>query len=92
MMGLALLAWGASFWGAGVFTGNPRVVALIVLALGIDVLTQPAIGVVTALTATLHAGGDTRFPMWTTLVGIWGVRTVGVYLLGVRLGWGLAGV
>lgn len=92
MTGLALLAWIASFWGAGLFTENTRVVALIVLALGIDVLTQPATGVVTALTATLQAGGDTRFPMWTTLVGIWGVRTVGVYLLGVRWGLGLAGV
>jgi Na+-driven multidrug efflux pump len=30
--------------------------------------------------------------MWTTLVGIWGVRTVGVYLLGVRWGLGLVGV
>lgn len=92
MTGLALLAWGASFWGAGLFTGDRRVVGLMVLVLGIDVLTQPATGVVTALTATLQAGGDTRFPMWTTLVGIWGVRTVGVYLLGVRWGLGLAGV
>ncbi|GAA5512425.1 putative FMN/FAD exporter YeeO [Deinococcus carri] len=92
MTGLALLAWVASFWGASLFTSHAHVVALIVLALGIDVLTQPATGVVTALTATLQAGGDTRFPMWTTLVGIWGVRTVGVYLLGVRWGLGLAGV
>ncbi|ABF43976.1 MATE efflux family protein (plasmid) [Deinococcus geothermalis DSM 11300] len=92
MTALALLAWVASFWGASLFTSDARVVALIVLALGIDVLTQPATGVVTALTATLQAGGDTRFPMWTTLVGIWGVRTVGVYLLGVRWGLGLAGV
>lgn len=92
MTGLALLAWGASFWGANLFTGNTQVVGLIVLALGIDVLTQPATGVVTALTATLQAGGDTRFPMWTTLIGIWGVRTVGVYLLGVQWGLGLPGV
>ncbi|BDP44674.1 MATE family efflux transporter (plasmid) [Deinococcus aetherius] len=92
MTGLALLAWLGSFWGAGVLTGDARVMTLIVLALGIDVLTQPATGVVTVLTATLQAGGDTRFPMWTTLLGIWGVRTVGVYLLGVRLGWGLVGV
>ncbi|WP_345455013.1 MATE family efflux transporter [Deinococcus aluminii] len=92
MTALTLLAWAASFWTAGIFTSDPRVVALIVLALGIDVLTQPATGVVTALTATLQAGGDTRFPMWTTLIGIWGVRTVGVYLLGVRWGLGLAGV
>ncbi|BDP44550.1 hypothetical protein DAETH_45190 (plasmid) [Deinococcus aetherius] len=92
MTGLALLAWIASFRGASLFTGNARVVALIVLALGIDVLTQPATGVMTALTATLQAGGDPRFPMWTTLVGIWGIRTLGVYLLGVQLGWGLAGV
>ncbi|QLG13428.1 MATE family efflux transporter (plasmid) [Deinococcus sp. D7000] len=92
MTGLALLAWTAAFWGAHLFTGQAQVVTLMVLALGIDVLTQPATGVVTALTATLQAGGDTRFPMWTTLIGIWGVRTVGVYLLGVRWGLGLAGV
>jgi len=92
MTALALLAWVASFWGAHLFTTNTQVVGLMVLALGIDVLTQPATGVVTALTATLQAGGDTRFPMWTTLIGIWGVRTVGVYVLGVRLGLGLGGV
>lgn len=92
MTALALVAWVASFWGAPLFTTNTRVVQLMVLALGIDVLTQPATGVVTALTATLQAGGDTRFPMWTTLIGIWGVRTVGIYLLGVRLGLGLGGV
>ena len=27
-----------------------------------------------------------------TAIGIWAIRTVGVYLLGVKLGWGLIGV
>lgn len=92
MTTLAALAWALSFQGAHLFTPDARVVALMVLALGIDALTQPATGVVTALTATLQAGGDTRFPMWTTLAGIWGVRTLGVYVLAVQLQWGLAGV
>lgn len=64
-----------------IFTTNPVV--------GIDILTQPATATVASLTATLQAGGDTKFPMYMTAIGIWAIRTVGVYFLGVYFGLGL---
>lgn len=86
-----LLVWGTSFWTTHFFTTDPYVIQLIVTVLLIDVIAQPATGMVTALTAILQAGGDTKFPMCVTWIGIWGIRTAGVYFLGIFLGWGLIG-
>ena len=74
------------------FTTNSVVIGLITTVLAIDVFTQPATATVASLTATLQAGGDTKFPMYMTAIGIWAIRTVGVYLLGVYFGLGLIGV
>lgn len=75
-----------------IFTSNSVVTGLITAVLGIDVLTQPATATVASLTATLQAGGDTKFPMYITAIGIWAIRTIGVYLLGFYFGLGLIGV
>lgn len=75
-----------------IFTTDPVVIGLITVVLGIDVLTQPATAIVASLTATLQAGGDTKIPMYMTAIGIWAIRTVGVYVLGVYFGLGLIGV
>lgn len=77
---------------APLFTENAVVISLITIVLAIDLVTQPATAIVTSLTATLQAGGDTRFPMYVTTLGIWLIRAVGVYLLGVRLELGIVGV
>ncbi|MGG6432416.1 MATE family efflux transporter [Anoxybacillus sp. D401a] len=76
---------------AKIFTNHPTVLFLIVAVLGIDTLTQPATAVVTALTSVLQAGGDTKYPMYVTAIGIWAVRTLGVYVLGVYFSFGLIG-
>ncbi|UPM56134.1 MATE family efflux transporter [Gottfriedia acidiceleris] len=75
-----------------IFTTDSEVIGLITTVLVIDMITQPATAVVASLTATLQAGGDTKFPMYMTAIGIWAIRTVGVYLLGVYFGFGLVGV
>lgn len=75
-----------------IFTTNQMVVELIVIALWIDTIAQPATAAVNSLTAVLQAGGDTKFPMYVTAFGIWALRTVGVYVLGVHFGFGLVGV
>lgn len=73
------------------FTTDIVVIGLITTVLAIDLITQPATAIVASLTATLQAGGDTKFPMYMTAIGIWAIRTVGVYFLGIYLGWGLVG-
>lgn len=77
---------------SSIFTTNAVVIGLITVVLGIDTITQPATAIVAFLTATLQAGGDTKFPMYMTAIGIWAIRTVGVYVLGVYFGLGLIGV
>jgi putative MATE family efflux protein len=51
-------------------------------------LAQPlyALGMVVA--GALRGGGDTRFPMWSAVVGGWLFMIPAAWLLGVHLGWG----
>lgn len=77
---------------ASIFTGNPFVIRQIAWVLGIDAIAQPATAAVLILTAALQAGGDVKFPMVTTGIGIWLFRTLGAYVFGLQLGWGLPGV
>ncbi|AUO14737.1 MATE family efflux transporter (plasmid) [Priestia megaterium] len=91
MTGVLLLVWIISPYFATLFTSDTKVITLITTVLLIDVIAQPATGIVTSLTAILQAGGDTKFPMYVTAVGIWGIRTLGVYLLGVHFQFGLVG-
>lgn len=91
MTAVLVIVWSISFTATHLFTDDPFVIRLIVTILFIDVIAQPATGAVTALTAILQSGGDTKFPMYVTWFGIWGIRTLGVYILGVHLGWGLVG-
>lgn len=53
---------------------------------------QPAAALVQVMTGALQGAGDTKFPMYATLLGIWGIRTGIGYLLAVVLGFGLQGV
>lgn len=44
------------------------------------------------LTNALQGAGDTLFPMFSTLFGIWGIRVGVGYLLAIRCGLGLTGI
>ena len=89
---ISLIMFATSPWIAPIFTTNATVTSLIIIALGIDTLVQPAIGTVSAYTSILQAGGDTKFPMYSTAIGIWAIRTVGVYVFGIHFGLGIVGV
>ena len=78
--------------GVSLFTRNPFVIHQVAWVLGIDTMAQPATAAVLILTAALQAGGDVKFPMVTTGIGIWLFRTLGAYVFGWQLGWGLPGV
>lgn len=79
-------------WAALFFTKDPVVVHQIKIALQIDAFIQPILAVVLILTGIYQAAENTKFPMHSTIVGIWLIRTLGVYLLGVHFNWGIAGV
>jgi putative MATE family efflux protein len=79
-------------WIGLIFTHNQHVIHLLFIILAIDVLSQPFLAAVTVDTSAIQAGGNSKFPMMTTMIGIWGIRTLGVYVFAWHFGWGLAAV
>ncbi|WP_141395219.1 MULTISPECIES: MATE family efflux transporter [Bacillus] len=79
-------------WLGQLFTNDLQVISEIRIALQIDAFIQPLLAVVLVLTGVFQGGGNTKYPMYITTIGIWAIRTIGVYVLGISLGWGIAGV
>ncbi|WP_430611350.1 MATE family efflux transporter [Enterococcus sp. DIV0876] len=74
------------------FTSDPSVISQVVTALRIDAFNQPGLAISLILTAVLQGMGDTKTPLYSTLFGMWGIRVIGVLLLGSVLQMGIAGV
>jgi putative MATE family efflux protein len=87
-----ILLFVLSPWLATWFTTQPDVIGMVVTALRIDAFAQPALAVGLVLAGALQGAGDTKSPMYSTAVGMWLVRVVGVYLLGIHLQMGIAGI
>jgi putative MATE family efflux protein len=79
-------------WAGAFFTEDETVINNIGTALKVSGVFQPFLAVVIVLTGAFQGANNTKFPMYLTGVGMWAVRTLFVYLLGIKLGWGLLGV
>jgi len=79
-------------WFASWFTAEKNVIDLVVIALKIDAFSLPALTLTFVLSGALQGAGDTKTPMYSTVVGMWLIRVVGVYLLGIHWHMGIAGV
>jgi putative MATE family efflux protein len=79
-------------WAGSFFTQDSKVIGEIKIALQISGLFQPFLAFVLVLTGAFQGANNTKFPMYLTAIGMWAIRTLFVYLLGLRLGWGLMGV
>ncbi|MFP4021766.1 MAG: MATE family efflux transporter, partial [Halanaerobium sp.] len=73
------------------YTDDPAVINMAVSALKIFILFQPLLGLYMVLAGALKGAGDTKWVMYFTIIGNWGVRLVLSYLLGLRMGIGLNG-
>lgn len=62
------------------------------IALKIDGFIQPVLAISLILAGALQGMGDTKTPLYSTIIGMWGIRVVGVFLLGQYLGLGNASV
>jgi putative MATE family efflux protein len=82
----------ASPWIGTIFTHNKTVIHLLGIILLIDTFSQPFLASVTVDTSVVQAGGNSKFPMVVTMIGIWVVRTMGVYLFAWKLDFGLPAV
>lgn len=77
---------------AALFTNTKEIQDLIVAVLRIIALFQPFTALVQIMTNALQGAGDTKFPMYSTLIGIWGIRIGVGYVLAVVFKLGLIGV
>lgn len=77
---------------AGIFTKDAEVILQVTKVLRIIALFQPFLSITLVITSALQGAGDTKFPMYSTFIGIWGIRVIGTYVLGIVLELGLVGV
>jgi len=89
---IGVLLFFLSPWFATWFTTDKDAVDMVVTALRIDAFAQPALAVGLVLAGALQGAGDTKSPLYSTAIGMWVIRVIGVYTLGIHLGMGIAGV
>lgn len=77
---------------ASIFTNDIKVQNLVVLVLRIIAIFQPFLSITMVISSALQGAGDTKFPMYSTLVGIWGVRVLFGYIFAVIFKLGLVGI
>lgn len=77
---------------ARAFIGDPSVVEFSVTFIRIHAVSIPAVGVFFAIDGALRGAGDTRFPLLTSLSGIYIVRIPLSIVFGFILGLGIVGV
>lgn len=75
-----------------IFTDTIEIQVMVIDVLRLIALFQCFIAITQIFTSALQGSGDTKFPMYTTLIGIWGVRVCIGYFLGVIMNYGLFGV
>jgi MATE family, multidrug efflux pump len=88
-MGLMFVLFPAQIMGF--FTNDAEVIMNGTMPLRVMGLAQPFLAAAMIFAGALRGAGDTRFPMIITAAAIWLIRLPLAYVLGVTLGWGLAG-
>jgi putative MATE family efflux protein len=90
VMGLVFLFAGEPL--LRIFTDDPEVLRIGVPSLQVIGAASPLWSVAIVLSGALRGAGDTRFPMWITLITGWLIRVPFGYLFGITLGLGLPGI
>lgn len=79
-------------WFATWFTDDSEAIEKIIIALRIDAFAQIPLAISLISVGALQGSGDMKSPLYSTVIGMWGIRVIGVYILGIKLGMGIAGV
>ncbi|WP_088809871.1 MULTISPECIES: MATE family efflux transporter [Listeria] len=74
------------------FTQDPEALHKIIIALRIDAFIQPILAISLILTGALQGLGDTKSPLYSTVIGMWGVRIIGVIIFSLWLQMDIAGI
>lgn len=89
-MGIIIFIFAPFF--AAAFSSTPEVQMLTVGVLRMIAFFQPCSAITQVIESALQGAGDTRYPMFLTLFGIWGIRVCIGYFFGIICGFGLIGV
>lgn len=94
LIGAALAGSVLFFFGryiAWAYTEDPTVISLSANVLKLIALVQPFLASMFVLVGALRGAGDTKWTMYITMAGVWGVRVVVAYILVLKMGLGLYG-
>jgi len=61
-------------WLVGIYTTDPEVLSIGIIAIRIFCVSQPFLAIVVVLSSALRGAGDIKYVMFTGLIGIWGMR------------------
>ncbi|MGY3725238.1 putative efflux protein, MATE family [Granulicatella balaenopterae] len=86
-----ILYCGAPYF-ASIFTNDQAAIINVVTALHIDAFIQPVLAISLILAGALQGMNDAKTPLYSTLVGMWGVRIVTVLIFTHYFTWGIRGV
>ncbi|HAS72883.1 MAG TPA: MATE family efflux transporter [Clostridiales bacterium UBA8960] len=75
-----------------IFTDNPEIIKLGAAILVIDIFVEIGRVANLVIISSLKAAGDVNFPVGIGIVSMWLVSTLGAYVLGVVMGFGLIGI
>ncbi|OGO78727.1 MAG: hypothetical protein A2Y23_08605 [Clostridiales bacterium GWB2_37_7] len=64
-----------------IFTRDPEIVTNASVSLKLVAIAQPFLAAVMVFSGALRGAGDTRYVMMNTLIGVWGIRLLGTYIL-----------
>jgi len=90
VFGVLLLLFGADI--ARIFTDDPDAIRKIVLGSRVLVINLPALATWAIVTGSLQGMGDTKSPLYSTIVGMWGIRVISVIVLSIHFNFGIIGV
>ena len=94
-VGLMILSGGALFLFApqliGFFSKDPEVVALAAVVLRMVAVSEPFYGVSIIIEGMLQGLGKTKFPFVVNILGMWGVRIFGTFIVTRVFSFGLVG-
>lgn len=74
-----------------IFTGEAAVLDLGAGVLRIEALAEPFFALSMVIPGVLRGAGDTKWPFYISVIGMWGVRLISAYILAYPLGLGLTG-
>ena len=92
MLVLSLLFVFTSAYWIVVFGAQPEALELGLLCVQVSALELPSLALAILLAGVLRGAGDTRSPLYVSLIGVFLFRLGAVYLFAITFGWGMVGI